>query len=385
MTMPRRPEPSAPGLSAAEGWGGRPSAGDQEDGAPLRIVVAGVGSFTQRVLIPGLVACADADLVALYGPTPDKTREIARQRGIPGAYADYERMLDETAAQAVVIATPNDVHHPMAMEALRRGMAVCCEKPLGATLAEAEEMAAAAQEVGVPTAVNFTYRSTTGARHVERLLRQGRLGDVYHFSISFWQNTRADRDVPLGYRMLQERGGGALLDIGVHMVDLIAWWFGDLDAVCGLTRTTIPERPTADGGRGVVTADDTASFVVRLANGVAGTVQVSQVAIGRQNYRRFEVFGGEGSVVMEEDRAFGPEVRLAHAGEVAFAVQPPPADLNVAFDDFPCFHMSRIVAALRGMPTDWPTFEDGLRAQRAIAAVAESGQTGTWVSVRAGR
>jgi predicted dehydrogenase len=348
---------------------------------PLRVAVAGVGSFSQRVLIPGLVQCPEAEVVALFGPTPAKTQQIAAQHGIPRVFSEYEPMLDEAGAEAVVVATPNDVHHPMTMAALRRGLAVFSEKPLGTTLEQAEEMAAAARAAGVPTAVNFTYRSTNGTRHVEHLLRQGCIGELFHFSITFWQNIRADPSVPLGYRMLRERGGGALLDIGVHMIDLLRWWFGELDAVCGVIRTAIPERPTPEGGRGAVTADDTASFVVRLASGVAGTVQVSQVAIGRQNYRRFEAFGSEGSVAMEEDRTFGPEVRLAGAGETAFTVQPIPDELNVAFDDFPRFHLSRVVAALRGDAGDWPTFEDGLVAQRAVAAVEMSLQSGRWVSV----
>jgi predicted dehydrogenase len=351
---------------------------------PLRIAVAGVGSFSQRVLIPGLLACPEADLVAIYGPTADKTAGIAQKLGVPRAYTDYERLLDESRPGAVVVATPNDLHLPMALAALRRGMAVCCEKPLATTPAEAEELARAAREAGVPTAVNFTYRSTNGARHVERLLRQGQVGDLYHFALTFWQNIRADPAVPLGYRMLRERGGGSLLDIGVHMADLLAWWCGDVEAVCGLARTVVPQRPTADGGWGAVTADDTASFVVRLANGAAGTVQVSQVATGRQNYRRFELFGSRGSVVMEEDRAFGPEVRLARPGDIAFAVQPIPDDLDVAFDEFPRFHLTRIVGALRGEPMDWPTFEDGLRAQRVIGAVEASWRSGTWINVSAG-
>jgi predicted dehydrogenase len=351
-------------------------------GDRLRIAVAGVGSFSRRVLIPGLLACPEADLVAVYGPTAAKTDGIARRLGIPRAYSDYERLLDEARPAAVVVATPNDVHHPMVMAALRREMAVFCEKPLALSVAEAEEMVAAARRAGVPTAINFTYRSTNGARHVERLLREGRVGDLQHFALTFWQNIRADPDVPLGYRMLKERGGGALLDIGVHMADLLAWWFGELTSVCGLAYTVIPERPTGEGGRGRVTADDTASFLVRLGNGAAGTVQVSQVATGRQNYRRFELFGSQGSVAMEEDRTFGPEVRLARPGEITFTVQPIPVDLDVAFDAFPRFHLSRIVAALRGEPTDWPTFEDGLRAQRVIAAVEESRRSGTWIDVR---
>ncbi|HET7768681.1 MAG TPA: Gfo/Idh/MocA family oxidoreductase [Chloroflexota bacterium] len=348
----------------------------------LKVAVAGVGSFTQRVLLPGLLACPDAEVVALFGPTPDKTQQIAAERGVPEAFSNYEQMLDEAKPEAVVIATPNDVHAPMALEAIKRGLHVFCEKPLGLTVQEAEQMTTSAREARVRTAVNFTYRSTNPMRHVKRLLEEGALGTPYHFVISFWQSVRADPSVPLAYRMLRERGGGALMDVGVHMFDLLRWYFGELESVCGGTHIAIAERPNMSGGSGRVTADDTATFVVKLTSGALGTVQVSQVTSGRQNYRRIELFGSNGAIAMEEDRTFGPEVRVAQLAEPGFALSPLPDDLNVAFEDFPRFHMTRVVRALRGESDEWPTFEDGLAAQRAVAAVGESQQTGRWISLR---
>jgi predicted dehydrogenase len=350
--------------------------------APLKIAVAGVGSFTQRVLIPGFLASPDADLVAVFGPTADKTERFAREKGIPRWFSDYNRMLAEAQPEAVVVATPNDVHAPMSLAAIERGMHVFCEKPLGLTVEQAEQMAGAAARAGVRTAVNFTYRSTNPMRHVKRLLDAGAIGTLFHFSISFWQNIRADESVPLAYRMLRERGGGALMDIGVHMMDLLRWYFGEIDSIGGAMHVAIPERPDPTGGTGTVTADDTTSLAIRMANGALGTVQVSQVATGRQNYRRLEFFGSAGALVMEEDRQFGPEVRVAKLGETAFTVDPLPADLNVGFEDFPKFHVSHVIRALTGQDQTFPTFEDGFAAQRAVAAVEESGRTGKWVSLR---
>jgi predicted dehydrogenase len=172
------------------------------------------------------------------------------------------------------------------------------------------------------------------------------------------------------------------MDVGVHMFDLLRWYFGELEAVCGGTHIAIAERPDEKGGRGAVTADDTATFIVRLAAGGLGTVQVSQVTSGRQNYRRIELFGSNGAIAMEEDRSFGPEVRVAPLARPGFDVAALPDDLNVPFEDFPTFHMTRIVKALRGEPTDWPTFDDGLAAQRAVAAVEESQQLGRWVPLK---
>ena len=174
-----------------------------------------------------------------------------------------------------------------------------------------------------------------------------------------------------------------MLDIGVHLMDLLRWFLGEIEAVCGGATTAIAERPTPDGGRGNVTADDIASVVVRLASGAVGTVQVSQVAIGRQSYRRVELFGSRGSIVVEEDRTFGPEVRVANLGESTFSVSPLPQELDVAFDEFPRFHVSRIVASLRGEGPGWPGFEDALAAQRAVEAVEESQRSGRWISVGA--
>jgi predicted dehydrogenase len=110
-------------------------------------------------------------------------------------------------------------------------------------------------------------------------------------------------------------------------------------------------------------------------------VQVSQVAHGRQNFRRIEVFGSAGSAVMIEDRNIAPHVQYAQAGDVTFETQLIPDDLDVAFDDFPQFHVSRVVAALRGESDEWPSFDDGLKAQRIVAAVEESQRTGRWVDV----
>ena len=108
--------------------------------APLKIAVAGVGSFSQRVLIPGLIESLEAELVAIFGPTAEKTEKYAREKGIARWFSDYERMLDEAQPEAVVVATPNDAHAPMALAAIARGMHVFCEKPLGMTVAEAESM-----------------------------------------------------------------------------------------------------------------------------------------------------------------------------------------------------------------------------------------------------
>ena len=347
---------------------------------PLRIAVAGVGSFTQRVILPGLAACADAEVVALFGPTRDKTERIAAQYGVGAVYGDYVELLAQTPLDAVFVATPNDTHHPLVMAALERGLAVACEKPLAPTVAQAREMHAAATHRGVPTAVNFSYRSSTSYRQIVQLLTSGELGSIYHFSILFLQGVRADPALPIAWRMQAERGGGTVLDIGTHMLDLLRWWFGDIAAVCAQADIVVGERSLPEGGRARVTADDTASCLVRLQNGVTGVVQLSQVAHGRQTYRHVALYGSAGSVEAIDERRGAPQVTIAKPGG-SFRLLPPPPALEVSFDKYPAFHLARIVRTLQGEPTDFPTFADGLRAQEAAEAVQVSSRERRWVEL----
>ncbi len=352
----------------------------------LRVAVAGVGSFAQRVLIPGLCASELADVIAIFGPTALKTQEVADRNAVPGAYSDYEAMLDDAKPDVVVIATPNDVHLPMSLAASKRGMHIVCEKPLGIDLAQATQMHDHASGAGVRTAVNFTYRSTTSFRHLRHLVRSGAIGALRHFTVTFHQDIRANPLTPLGFRMLRERGGGSLLDVGIHMIDTVRWLAGEFHSVAGTASTVVRTRPTTNGALGQVTADDTASFVAKLDSGATGVIQVSQVAFGRGGFRRIELFGSEGSALLEEERNQSPTMRVATSGTTGLMDGPTPDVLRVSFEDFPRAHVERMLRSIGGLPPEpgddpWPTFADGLIAHRVVDAVEKSAIRGEWTVI----
>ncbi len=412
------PSPVAAGEGAQDAWGllrgsggypgrggyhrisGDPTVNDRDlrlhparDDRPFRVAVAGIGSFTQRVLLPGLLATPGVEVAGICGRTRERASETAARLGVGGAFDDYAAMLDASRPDAVVVATPNDVHAPMVLEAVHRGLHVLCEKPLGTSLAEAEAMERAARGAGVRTAMNFTYRSTTPFRHAWALIQAGAVGHVRHVTVTFHQGVRADPSAPISFRNLRERGGGALLDVGPHMVDALRWLVGEVEAVVGAAQTCITERPAITGGTAVahVTADDVVSVVVRMRGGATGTVQLSQVTHGRHGYRRIEIAGEAGTLSLEEDRGEPAVVRLAPAGSTAGRLDPVPVppELDVPFEDFPASHVGRIVRALRGQapaPGDdrWPGFADGLAAQRVLDGVERSVITGRWVTLNDG-
>ncbi|NBT93877.1 MAG: gfo/Idh/MocA family oxidoreductase [Chloroflexi bacterium] len=299
----------------------------------LRVAVAGVGSFAQRVLIPGLCVSELAEVVAVFGPTPIKTQEVADRNSVPGVFNDYDAMLDDAKPDAVVIATPNDVHLPMSLAASGRGIHIVCEKPLGIDLAQATQM----------------HDHAASFRHLRHLVRSGAIGALRHFTVTFHQDIRASPLTPLGFRMLRERGGGSLLDVGIHMIDTVRWLAGEFHSVAGTASTVVRSRPTSNGDTGEVTADDTASFVAKMVSGATGIVQVSQVAFGRGGFRRIELFGSEGSAVMEEERNQSPTIRVAGAGTNGMIDEPTPDILHVSFEDFPRAHVERMLRSIGGV------------------------------------
>ena len=340
------------------------------------LAVAGLGSFTQRVLLPGLLACDSVRVVAAFTRSQARAREIqAQHSGLP-IHTDYTRMLDAAAPDIVLVGTPNAAHVPMVVEAAQRGCHVICEKPLAPTLRGAEEMAAAAKDAGVRTAVNFTFRSIGAARYAKHLLAQGRIGRIAHVALLYLQDIRHGSDLPKVWRMDAEvAGAGALGDVGSHAIDLVRWWCGEFAAVSGHTFTHNVERQG-----GAVTNDDTAVFLAQLTSGLPVTLHISQAAAGRSNSLRVEVYGEKGSLSFTTERGTEPRVLLACPGEIGFTELPIPAEFSVAYEAFPAYCAGRLVGTILG--TDFVAdFADGLAAQRVIDAAQRGAADITWIKL----
>ena len=341
-----------------------------------RLAVAGLGSFTQRVLLPGLLSCDRVHVVAAYTRSRERAAEMQSQYTELPIHTDYSRMLDVAEPDIVLVGTPNDAHVPMTIKAAQRGCHVICEKPLAPTLQGAEAMADTAGKAGVRTAVNFTFRSIGAARFAKYLLDEGRVGRIIHVTLLYLQDIRHGAGRPKVWRMDGEvAGAGALGDVGSHAIDLVRWWIGEFAAVTGNTFTHTVER---DGG--TVTNDDTAVFLARLESGLPVTLHISQAAAGRSNSLRVEVYGEKGSLIFTAERGTEPTVQVASPGEIGFSQLPLPENFIVAYEAFPAFHAARLVGTILG--TDFVAdFADGLAAQRVIDAVQRAAAGKAWVTL----
>ena len=156
-------------------------------------------------------------------------------------------MIESADLDAIVIATPNDSHYPIAMKAMRHGLHVLCEKPIALTYAQAREMAEAAEARRLKTLVPFTYSFMPTARYLKELIDGAYLGAPYHLNMRYYTGFARDGD----YLWRFDRkiaGSGILGDLGSHFLYIAEWLFGEIQAITCRLGFTVP-RPPARPGR----------------------------------------------------------------------------------------------------------------------------------------
>ena len=207
----------------------------------IRIGIVGTSWWADSMYLPALRRLDGVDVPAVLGRNPDRTSTFAREWEIPAAFTDTTEFFEQPL-DAVVIASANDSHHPLSIQAIERGLDVLCEKPLGLDVAQAQEMTRAATAAGAITLVPFTYRYMPVNQYLKRLIDEGYLGEAFHLGLRYF--TGFARHGEYAWRFdRSEAGSGVIGDIGSHFLHLARWFFGEVSSVGCLSRSFI-ERPT---------------------------------------------------------------------------------------------------------------------------------------------
>lgn len=339
----------------------------------VRVGIAGAGGIANFHHIPSLLKHPAARLVAVCDVNPQRALEAAQRHGIPRTYTDYEAMISDGGLDALVVCTSNDHHVPASLAAVRAGLHVLCEKPLALNAAEAQELASAAERMGVVTAVNFSYRQNPAVRYIKEIVESGDLGTIYHVTVQYYQGYLADPDTPLrpatAWRVQKRLAGqGVLGDLGSHLVDLCRFWLGEIKAVQSMQRVFVPTRPLQEGGFVDVDTDDVTAALLDFESGAAGTLQTSWSAAPWGNHQRVEIYGSKGSVVYENENqqsiqaVFGSPMFKYRT----FATLPVP---RVYHDTLTTHAQAFVDAVLADKPYE-PSFTDGARCQWVIDTIA---------------
>ena len=351
----------------------------------FRVALIGT-SFARLVQAVGFQRHAGFELVAIAGSQQEKTRRIAGELSIPGAYSDWREMLARERPDVVSIVTPVDLHHPMMMAALEAGCHVLCEKPTALHRHQAAEMRDRARAAGRVAGMNHEFRFFPARREALAMVKRGAIGVPRRGEIigryPIWATPGSRGMTWLSRR---ERGGGILGALGSHHTDSLRQFFGEPLTVLGSVRVDQPQRgPTADGGEtGIATADDACTMHYTFADGASAIVDLSACVPYR--FERFDIHGSEASLRWEDSgytlwrivAGKEPEV-VPIASEHQLTPREGDPALVAPFGAL----LDRFHRALSGDGPMEPGFDDGVAVQSALDAVRLSSAAGSEVTVQ---
>ena len=370
----------------------------------VRVGIIGPSWWVNYWHLPALQNHPRAEIAAVCGA---KMRDEAETKAKYGAnvqiFTELETMLDTVPLDAVVVCTPNDLHHPATMAALRRGLHVICEKPVAMDAAQAREMADTARANGLLGMANFPYRDNPNVQAFRRLVAEGYVGRILHVSGQYHGGFGLHR-AP-GWRGLTERSGAGILgDLGSHLIDLARYITADeFAAVCAHTMTVLHDVEQEPNGVALVRTedprtqarnDDACAFLAEFASGAQGVFHTSWVATqgAYAQHQEIEIYGTEGRLHFLANHS-GTFLRGIPQGvrrweTIAVEGVVPPDD---AHDEEDYFRPSRLTptsttyrwieAIATGQKTLSPDFEDGWQSQRVIDAVLRASAERRWVAV----
>jgi predicted dehydrogenase len=346
------------------------------------------------------------ELVAgCFSSDPEKSLASAADLGVPRAYTSFADMAARESRRkdgidVVAIVTPNHMHAPVAMQFLKRGIHVICDKPLTATLPEAKKLAKAAAASGVVFALTHNYTGYPMIRQAKAMVSAGDLGDLRVVQVEYAQDWLSEPLEGTGQKQADWRtdparsgAGGSTGDIGTHAFNLANF-------VTGLTLDTLAADLTAFvPGRRV---DDNGHVMMRYKGGAKGMLWCSQVAPGNENCLRLRVYGTKGGLDWSQEdpnrlwfTPLGQPKRLitrggAGAGPDAARVSRIPAGHPEGYlEGFANIYTEAaraITAAKTGTPlpagTTFPGLKEGLDGVAFVdACVRSSARNGAWVGL----
>lgn len=229
--------------------------------APVRLAVVGCGAAAQHLHLPALAGRRDCDVAVLVDPLEQQAARLAREYGVPRVLTDH-RQLTGLDVEAAVLTAPNDLHAAIAVDLAQAGIDVLVEKPVARCVDEAEAMRKAADEAGRILAVGMVLRFSAANQAARDFISSGMLGPISSFTAISGVEYAWPVATPYILHAAQA-GGGALIDIGIHALDLLLWWLGDVDC--------FDYRDDYYGG---VEAD--CLLDLTMASGAVGTVEVSR-------------------------------------------------------------------------------------------------------------
>jgi predicted dehydrogenase len=355
-------------------------------GEKVRVGVIGCGAG--RMHAAWYSSLPDVELVALAGLDEERCQWVAEKYDIPRRYRDYTELIAQPDIDGVSICVPNHLHARMAIDALEAGTHVLIEKPLAVNIADGEAMVEAAARTGRILMTVFNRRYRSDSRIIKRYVEDGELGEIY-FTRTGWLR---DQGIPGGaggwFTDKGRSGGGCLIDLGVHMLDLALWLMGN-PRVTSVSATTYAALGPKGRGRwagGRFREDEITSFDVddrvtaflRLETGATLLLEVSWAGYIKKGDRFFvQLWGDEGGAEMDVLNYTTEDTLRLYTDIEGTRTEIRPETTG----DYKETVATDFVRAIRQGQAISPTAEEGLEILRIIEAIYRSAELGHEVEI----
>jgi predicted dehydrogenase len=259
--------------------------------------------------------------IVLCDVNESRLKETGDKYNITKKYTDFDKMLKEENLDAVSIAVPNNMHMPLAIRAMEAGAHVLCEKPMARNTAEAKKMLEAAQKYNKKLMINFNQRFLQECQALKSVIDDGKLGEIYYVR-TVWQRKRG---VPWWYPLSTGKetcGGGAIIDLGVHVLDRAMWFCGypEPDWVLGNTFCKVSKDEAVKRGIQNFELEDMGVAMFRMTNGVMLELEASWAGNRENEVITTRIYGSKGGAVLHkivgDDNAASHKVFLETDGEL---------------------------------------------------------------------
>jgi UDP-N-acetyl-2-amino-2-deoxyglucuronate dehydrogenase len=304
--------------------------------------------------IPGVA------IAAIYGTNGEKVSRLCKEHG-GHAYSDFEKFLAHHPMDLVIIGSPSGCHATQGIAAAQRGLHVLTEKPIDISTKRADALIAAARQAGVKLGVIFQDRMKPDIRKLKQWVDQVVIGKPLLIDARVKWHRPAEYYADSKWRgKLSLDGGGALINQGVHTIDLLLWLLGDAKRVQARAATLLHK----------IEAEDTVVAIIEFAGGALCNL-VATTAAYPGYPRRLEISGSQGTVILEHDRIVAADLRVAPADVPEGAVGDSNASASTAVVSDVRGHQAVLEDFLRAIEQDTKPVCDGPEGRRSVALIEE--------------
>jgi len=350
----------------------------------IKVGIIGTGGISS-VHIPGYKALDNVELYAACDIDEEKVKKVAEKHNIKHVFTDYNEMLKLEELDAVSVCTWNSVHAPASIAALKAGKHVLCEKPMAMNTKEAEEMLKVSKETGKLLMIGFVRRFGNDCRILKDFIDNGMMGDIYYSKATYLRRA----GYPGGWFGDKKRsGGGPLIDLGVHVIDLVRYLMGGPKpvAVTGVTFNKLGPRSNIKANKGytsternstnIFDVEDLAVAIIKFDNGAALTVETSFSLNIKSSVANIELFGTKAGAKLDPKLEFYSE-------QNNYLVDVIPAhDTALSFEGLFEGEIAHFIDCIANGTKCISPAEDGVELMRIIDGIYESARTGREVILR---